>query len=120
METKSKDVLNGRGDSGIATRELLLLPNPANLPFVEELYENFLRDAASVPREWQQYFSDVANGELRFPKPHFGPSFRPFSIFNPPNVGSASGPRRFADAETAALQDRVYLLIRLYRVRGHR
>jgi 2-oxoglutarate dehydrogenase complex dehydrogenase (E1) component-like enzyme len=34
--------------------------NPANLPFVEELYEKFLRDASSVSPEWREYFSQVA------------------------------------------------------------
>jgi 2-oxoglutarate dehydrogenase E1 component len=102
--------------------------NPANLPFVEELYEKFLRDTCSVSPEWREYFSQVANGELRFPKPHFGPSFKPFSIFNPP-VSAAGRPevasakdtdQQIGGVPSAALQDRIYLLIRLYRVRGHR
>jgi 2-oxoglutarate dehydrogenase E1 component len=103
--------------------------NPGNLSFVEELYEKFLRDASSVEPEWREYFSRVANGELRFPQPRFGPSFKPASIFNP---GSAAVPAAAGAApalragETPALpgmsaiQDRIYLLIRLYRVRGHR
>jgi 2-oxoglutarate dehydrogenase E1 component len=94
-------------------------PHPANLAFVESLYEDFLGDEASVSREWQQYFHEVADGELRFPKPHFGPSFKPASIFNAPSRHQPALPR-FADRNTAALQDRIYLLIRLYRVRGHR
>lgn len=104
--------------------------NPANLPFVEELYEKFLHDASSVSPEWREYFSQVVDGELKFPKPHFGPSFRPFSIFNPPEhrspdrretgVGSQRADRQIGGVPSAALQDRIYLLIRLYRVRGHR
>jgi 2-oxoglutarate dehydrogenase E1 component len=99
------------------------LVNPANLAFVEELYEKFLRDASSVTPEWREYFSQVANGELRFPQPRFGPSFKAASIFNP---GSATAPATagetpaLPEAPSAALQDRIYLLIRLYRVRGHR
>ncbi len=31
-----------------------------NAPFVEELYEAWLEDAASVPESWNQYFSDLA------------------------------------------------------------
>lgn len=92
-------------------------PNPANLAFVEGLYEDYLRDHTSVSPEWQSYFKTVAQSELRFPHPHFGPSFRPFSLFNPPSAPSV--PARF-DRNIAALQDRIYLLIRLYRVRGHR
>src|SRR5215469_227961 len=102
--------------------------NPANLPFVEELYEEFLRDASSVSPEWREYFSQVADGELRFPKPRFGPSFKPFSIFNPPVSGAGrpevvsgeGADRQIGGVPSAALQDRIYLLIRLYRVRGHR
>jgi 2-oxoglutarate dehydrogenase complex dehydrogenase (E1) component-like enzyme len=64
--------------------------NPANLAFVEDLYENFLRDASSVSPEWREYFSRVANGELRFPQPRFGPSFKPHSLFNPPGSAAVS------------------------------
>jgi 2-oxoglutarate dehydrogenase E1 component len=110
--------------------------NPANLAFVEELYEKFLRDASSVSPEWREYFSQIANGELRFPQPHFGPSFKPVSLFNP--MGSRSGETPAlpgtgippakpgtaglspASGVPAGTQDRIYMLIRLYRVRGHR
>src|SRR6266853_4648187 len=96
-----------------------LLPNASNLAFVEALYEDYLRDPASVPPDWQRYFSRIGNGEVRFHKPRFGPSFRPFSIFNPPSASERQATKRI-DPEIAVLQDRVYLLIRLYRVRGHR
>jgi 2-oxoglutarate dehydrogenase E1 component len=97
------------------------MPGPASLAFVEGLYEEYLRDPASVPPDWQGYFARVAAEELRFPKPRFGPAFRPFSIFNPPSARrAAAGPDRLVDPEIAAMQDRVYLLTRLYRVRGHR
>ncbi|HLP76535.1 MAG TPA: 2-oxoglutarate dehydrogenase E1 component, partial [Candidatus Paceibacterota bacterium] len=94
-------------------------PNPVNLAFVESLYEDYLRDHEAVSADWQNYFRDIANGELRFPKPHFGPTFKPFSIFNPP-TSSVSPVVNRVDRSMAALQDRIYLLIRLYRVRGHR
>jgi 2-oxoglutarate dehydrogenase E1 component len=96
------------------------LPSVSNLTFVEGLYEDYLRDPASVPPDWQQYLADLGDGELRFSKPRHGPSFRPFSIFNPPSGAEARSSKHVADPEIAALQDRVYLLIRLYRVRGHR
>jgi len=95
-------------------------PGVANLSFVEGLYEDFLRDPASVSSDWRQYFARVAENEFRFPKPRFGPSFRPFSIFNPPEAPRRWVSGRLADSEIAAMQDRVYLLTRLYRVRGHR
>ncbi|HEV2208762.1 MAG TPA: 2-oxoglutarate dehydrogenase E1 component [Verrucomicrobiae bacterium] len=97
------------------------LPGVVNLAFVEGLYEDYLRDPNSVSADWRRYFSEVADKELRFPKPRFGPSFRPFSIFNPPaRRRPAPSGSRLADPEIAAMQDRVYLLTRLYRVRGHR
>src|SRR6266404_2347752 len=97
-----------------------LLPNASNLAFVEGLYEDYLRDPASVPPDWQKYLAGLGNGEVRFHKPRFGPSFRPFSIFNPPSATEAGAAKRQVDPEIAVLQERVYLLIRLYRVRGHR
>ena len=95
-------------------------PGVANLAFVEGLYEDYLRDPASVSPDWRQYFSRIAESEFRFPKPRFGPSFRPASIFNPPSLARLRAPQRLADPEVAVLQDRVYLLTRIYRVRGHR
>jgi 2-oxoglutarate dehydrogenase E1 component len=104
---------NGNNSSGN-------LPGAANLAFVEGLYEDYLRDPASVSPDWRRYFADVAPGEVRVPKPRFGPSFRSFSIFNPPAPARERRSHRLADPEIAAMQDRVYLLTRLYRVRGHR
>ncbi|MGH7973368.1 MAG: thiamine pyrophosphate-dependent enzyme, partial [Limisphaerales bacterium] len=95
-------------------------PGPVNLAFVESLYEDYLRDPNSVAPDWQQYFSGIAENEFRFPKPRFGPSFRPSSIFHPPAPERPAPAPGLADLKTAALQDRVYLLTRLYRVRGHR
>lgn len=97
-------------------------PGAVNLAYVESLYEDYLRDASLVPQEWHEYFTGFANKEFRFPKPRFGPSFAPRSIFAPPSAGrsrSRSGSAQ-TDPEIAAMQDRVYLLTRIYRVRGHR
>src|SRR6185312_4497494 len=97
--------------------------NPANLAFVEDLYEKFLRDASSVAPEWREYFGRVANGELRFPQPRFGPSFKPRSLFNPLGRPAAPGTAGVSPAfgiTPHGIQDRIYMLIRLYRVRGHR
>ena len=95
-------------------------PGAINLAFVEGLYEDFLREPSSVPADWREYFETIRNGELRVPKTRFGPSFKPASIFNPPTPVRAETPQRALEPTSAAFQDRVYLLIRLYRVRGHR
>jgi 2-oxoglutarate dehydrogenase complex dehydrogenase (E1) component-like enzyme len=29
---------------------------PVNVAFAEAMYENYLRDASSVPPDWQRYF----------------------------------------------------------------
>ncbi len=96
-----------------------LLPDSVNLPFVEALYAEYLRDPASVPPEWQGYFAHLAGAErgaLRL-----GPSFRPTSIFNPPPPanGQINGHAAVAVHEAAINQDRVDQLIRAHRVRGH-
>src|SRR5262249_35925678 len=92
----------------------------ANLSFIEGLYQEYLRDPSSVATDWQLYFAKVAEEEFRFPKPRFGPSFKPRSIFNPPGPGSVRVSDGVSEPQIAALQDRVSLLTRLYRVRGHR
>src|SRR6267143_745539 len=101
-------------------KEAEQLPGPMNLAFVEGLYEDYLRDPSSVPPDWQRYFSALGDGELRFPKPRFGPSFPAASIFNPPSPLRPETIQRAAEPAVAAFQDRIYMLIRLYRVRGHR
>ncbi|MEY2467207.1 MAG: 2-oxoglutarate dehydrogenase component, partial [Verrucomicrobiota bacterium] len=94
--------------------------SPTNLAFVEELYENFLREPNSVSSDWQNYFSGITNGEAKTLEPQIGPSFKPRSIFNPPVSVEGRATQRPVDCDTAALQDRITLLIRLYRVLGHR
>lgn len=84
------------------------LPNSINLPFVERLYSDYQRDAASVPEEWRQYFANLDNGDTAAAR--LGPSFRPASLFH-----GADG----AHGGAVGLQDRVDQLIRAYRLRGH-
>jgi 2-oxoglutarate dehydrogenase E1 component len=80
-----------------------------NLPFVEGLYADFLRDPDSVPAHWRDYFYELANGE---PRPRFRPSFRPKSIFHSDGESGLSRPG-------SDLQSRVEQLMRAYRWRGH-
>jgi 2-oxoglutarate dehydrogenase E1 component len=89
------------------------LPYIASLPFVEALYADYLRDPESVSEEWREYFRNFENGEVTAART--GPSFRHFSLFNPP----ASRVAEPQDARFEVLQDRVDQLIRSYRFRGH-
>ena len=95
--------------------------NSGSLAFVEGLYENFLQNRDSVPSDWQNYFDKLTPGRSK----RVGPSFTPSSIFNPPGGGGngaskANGSGAGADQyHLEALQERVDMLIRNYRVRGH-
>ena len=59
------------------------LPLLANLPFVEDLYVEFLRDPASVSPEWRDYFKDVGNDGDNFVAQRRGTSRPPKSLFDP-------------------------------------
>ena len=92
--------------------------DPLNLAYVESLYADYLRDPASAPPEWQHYFAGLTNGEPAEKQFRPGPSFRSYSVFNPP----ASRRDRTAQREepgVAGRQQRVDALIRSYRTRGH-
>src|SRR5687768_9409106 len=86
-----------------------LVPGSLNLSFLEGLYADYLRDRDSVLPEWREYFDRLGNGDGA---QRVGPSFRPFSLFNPP-----SG--RSTDGVLETKQERVDQLIRAYRFRGH-
>jgi len=98
--------------------------NTLSVGYLEQLYFAYLNDPTQVPAEWREYFERGLGGngaELQpasdLLRPMAGPSFRPASIFNPP---AADGGRPWEDAlRLARLQERVDLLIRNYRVRGH-
>ena len=89
--------------------------NSFNLAFIEELYVSYLRDPSSVPPDWRRYFEQFSQDDS-IDETRLGPSFRPTSFFNP--AGRADGVRP-GDAQLAKLQNRVDLLIRNFRVRGH-
>lgn len=99
-------------------------PNTLSLGFVEALYQQYAQAPDSVPEDWRTYFDRYAptggGGDVAL-----GPSFRPGSIFNPPEqAGHAfvAGAAQFGGtqpADIAFMQDRVGQLIRNYRIRGH-
>ena len=92
------------------------LPNILSLTFVEGLYAEYLRDPLSVPPDWRQYFEQISQGDASIVRTQLGPSFRAASLFSPPARDGASGRD---EVKLATLQNRVDLLIRNYRVRGH-
>lgn len=93
-------------------------PDSLNLPFLESLYGDYLRDPDSVSPDWRDYFKAFRNGETNRAPARFGPSFRPASLFNPP-VAPRFEAAASEEDRIAGLQDRVNQLIRNYRVRGH-
>lgn len=82
--------------------------------YLEHLYAEYRDDPERVPDVWRDYFRQMGNGHPA--QIRTGPSFRPASIFNPPGRPDG-GPRQRAAARS---QESVDLLIRNYRVRGHR
>ncbi len=98
-------------------------PNPGSLAFTEDLYAEWLNDPESVSPDWRAYFESLPGG--RKSGARLGPSFRPYSIFNPPELHppgtNGHGPARekLAPSDVAAQQDRVDQLVRAYRSRAH-
>ncbi len=104
---------------------------PGNLAYAELQYERYLADPASVDEQWRDMFqawSSQMNGRAG----KIGPSFVPRSIFEParsqatapatPNgqAASVSGAAiAQSGQEQRALQHRVDMLIRNYRMLGH-
>jgi 2-oxoglutarate dehydrogenase E1 component len=92
-----------------------------NGPYLEALYEAWLRDPASVPDEWRRYFNGLPQVD-GVTQPDMPPSevraqfYRFESGKGPARTGSADA--RQADHERK--QIRVLQLINAYRFRGHR
>ena len=93
------------------------LPGSHSLAFIESLYYRYLEDRSSVDAEWCAWFDTQAPETSGAGRPAEGPSFRPFSLFDPP--GGAAPPSGSAVTDMAVRQDRVDQLVRAYRVRGH-
>src|SRR4051812_19485769 len=93
------------------------LPNLVNVPFVEGLYEEFLRDPASVSEEWRAYFHRLEQGDGDgAPVSAAVRSGRDGSPGS--TTPSVSRPSR-QEVRAIGAQDRVDQLIRVYRMRGH-
>ena len=103
--------------------------SPGNLAYAESQYERYLADPQSVDELWRKLFEGWT-AELNGSAGRVGPSFSPRSIFDPagtsaPTTPSSNGqpaypPSVLAGAGVdAALQHRVDMLIRNYRMLGH-
>src|SRR5262249_48006083 len=90
------------------------LPGSLSLSFVEALYEDYLRDPNSVSPDWRNYFQGLSEGNGSIKAQRLVPDFQQWSVFNPPPHGNGG-----AKGTDTVLQERVDLLIRNYRVRGH-
>lgn len=90
-----------------------------NAPFIEALYENFLKDPTSVPEDWRRHFEplppvdgrehdrpDISHHEIRIDLTH-------------PTTDSVRRPAPAFNATAAERQVKVLRLINAYRVRGH-
>ncbi|MEZ4631691.1 MAG: 2-oxoglutarate dehydrogenase E1 component [Deinococcales bacterium] len=98
----------------------------SNLAYIEALYLDYLANPKAVDNTWQQFFADwdgqqqgqrsQHNGHAIDHKPNnsYGPSFKPFSLFNPPAPSAA-----VLSQDDTDLQYKVGMLIRNFRVRGH-
>jgi 2-oxoglutarate dehydrogenase E1 component len=95
-------------------------PNEAgteSIAYVEALYADFLQDPNLVSAEWRDHFTEEARKAGVPSSLGIGPSFRPSSIYNPPNATCKGG--ACAVWQISALQERVGRLVHAYRVRGH-
>ena len=99
--------------------------NSSSLAFAEDMYIAYLNDPESVPEEWQSYFKDVPQNGLSG-RGTLQPSFKAASLFNPPSASRVQNGVVTNDtlptltADDTDLQYKVGMLIRNYRVRGHR
>jgi len=93
-------------------------PSHLSLAYLEGLYADYLRDPASAPPEWRRYFAGLTNGEPTEQPAAPGPSFRAYSVFNPPSTRRNGAVRR-EEPGVAGLQESVDALIRSFRTRGH-
>src|SRR5437899_411304 len=98
-------------------KQTLRLPNNLNLPFVEGLYADYLREPSSVSAEWRRYFEVMENGSVvaRRSEPTSGRLEKPRDTVKaePSSASTAE------EEAVAGKQDRVDQLIEAYRARGH-
>jgi len=95
---------------GLQPREL----NAQSLVFVEAQYARYVHDANSVSPDWREYFDELHADHDTVTHEVLQSPFQHSSIFHRTAGGVAP-----ADADDAALQEKLDQLIRNFRVRGH-
>ena len=105
------------------------LPGGANLPYLEEVWQRYAEDPASVSADWRAYFDAQSDGAADgAPAPAAGSPFPRRGLFRaarPATNGRAArgdggeGVSNGRAAEWTTRQERVDMLVRNYRVRGH-
>ena len=75
-----------------------------NLPYLESLFENYRRDPQSVPSEWREFFKESKSGH--------GRENGRAEVASPSRIQPA--------ARSANLDEKIHMLIRNFRVRGHK
>src|SRR5262245_29814289 len=85
----------------------------AQAPYVEDQYERFLTDPASVSQQWRDFFGQVGGGAL--PPPRTVPA-KPVPSAGQP---AAARPAPAGSATDAEKQSAVSRLIQFYANRGH-
>jgi 2-oxoglutarate dehydrogenase E1 component len=91
-------------------------PGDLSLPFLEGLYEDYVRDPASVGSSLRPYFETLARDDPFTERPRRGPSFRR-RLPSSARDGATGAAGDVVDPSVR--QDRVDQLVRAYRVRGH-
>lgn len=90
--------------------------NVGNLQFIEELFQLYLENPASVDEEWRTYFESLSElGGRSFQTP----VWKSESIFHTRPGDSHKVSEEFSRENIAELQDRLDQLLRAYRTRGH-
>ncbi len=90
-----------------------------NIVYLEQHYENYLRDPNSVPESWRRYFDQLpmVNGQAR-DIPH-SEIRQHFYNLTKNSVARSSGPAVQSSVELERKQIQVGALIDAYRTRGH-
>jgi 2-oxoglutarate dehydrogenase E1 component len=94
--------------------------NTQSLAFIEQLYQDFQQDPASVPPEWREYFAGLAQTEGAAPGDSARLVIGRRQLLEPTGPGGEHCQRCGRTFAMTSLQHRVNELIRDYRVRGHR